>query len=232
MAQITEGATDSVDAVWFNFMTTEEVRKHSVLKLTNANLLDFMNRPMPGGLYDPVLGPLEDRTPCKSCGLLKLHCPGHCGHIDLVSPIYNPLLFNFLHTLIQRTCFFCYHFRAERTEVEKCISQLKLIGKGDIVGAKRLDSDSKDSSSHPENSEGCQKLGSRLHESEAVNPKEWTSLQLTEAMSVLNKFLKVKYKRCKNCDAKNPAITKPTFGWFHTVYFLFCLSFSPFSCRQ
>ncbi|PPD87092.1 hypothetical protein GOBAR_DD15973 [Gossypium barbadense] len=211
MAQITEGATDSVDAVWFNFMTTEEVRKHSVLKLTNANLLDFMNRPMPGGLYDPVLGPLEDRTPCKSCGLLKLHCPGHCGHIDLVSPIYNPLLFNFLHTLIQRTCFFCYHFRAERTEVEKCISQLKLIGKGDIVGAKRLDSDSKDSSSHPENSEGCRKLGSRLHESEAVNPKEWTSLQLTEAMSVLNKFLKVKYKRCKNCDAKNPAITKPTF---------------------
>ncbi|KAK5842828.1 DNA-directed RNA polymerase I subunit 1 [Gossypium arboreum] len=216
MAQITEGATDSVDAVWFNFMTTEEVRKHSVLKLTNANLLDFMNRPMPGGLYDPVLGPLEDRTPCKSCGLLKLHCPGHCGHIDLVSPIYNPLLFNFLHTLVQRTCFFCYHFRAERTEVERCISQLKLIGKGDIVGAKRLDTDSKDSSSHPENSEGCQKLGSRLHESEAVNPKEWTSLQLTEAMSVLNKFLKVKYKRCKNCDAKNPAITKPTFGWFHT----------------
>lgn len=117
-------------------------------------------------------------------------------------------------------------------KVERCISQLKLIGKGDIVGAKRLDSDSKDSSSHPENSEGRQKLGSKLHESEAVNPKEWTSLQLTEAMLVLNKFLKVKYKKCKNCDAKNPAITKPTFGWFHTVYILFSLSFSPFCCRQ
>ena len=52
-----------MEAVWFNFMTTEEVRKHSVLKVTNANLLDFMERPMAGGLYDPVLGPLEDRTP-------------------------------------------------------------------------------------------------------------------------------------------------------------------------
>ncbi|KAK8562107.1 hypothetical protein V6N13_148766 [Hibiscus sabdariffa] len=216
MAQITEGATDSVDAICFNFMTTEEVRKHSVLKVTNANLLDFMERPMPGGIYDPLLGPLEDRSPCKSCGLLKLHCPGHCGHIDLVSPIYNPLLFNFLHTLIQKTCFFCYHFRAERTKVERCVSQLKLIGKGDVVGAKRLDPDLKDASSYPENNEVNQELGSRLHDSEAVNAKEWTSLQLSEAMLVLNKFLKVKYKRCKNCDAKNPAITKPTFGWFHT----------------
>ncbi|XWS59174.1 hypothetical protein CRYUN_Cryun08bG0099300 [Craigia yunnanensis] len=215
MAQVTEGATDSVEAVWFNFMTTEEVRKHSVLKVTNANLLDFMERPMPGGLYDPVLGPLEDRTPCKSCGLLKLHCPGHCGHIDFVSPIYNPLLFNFLHTIIQRTCFFCYHLRADRTEVERCVSQLKLIGKGDLVGAKRLDLDSRGASSYPEYSEGSQELDAMVHDSEAVNPKEWTSLQLTEAVSVLNSFLKLKYKKCKNCDAKNPAITKPTFGWFH-----------------
>ncbi|KAK6289691.1 hypothetical protein POUND7_001232 [Theobroma cacao] len=215
MAQITEGATDSVEAVRFNFMTTEEVRKHSFLKVTNANLLDLMDRPMPGGLYDAVLGPLEDRTPCKSCGLLKLHCPGHCGHIDLVSPIYNPLLFNFLHTLLQRICFFCYHFRAEKTEVERFVSQLKLIGNGDIVGAKRLDSDSADASSYSDYSEGSQELGSIVHNSEAVKPKEWTSLQLMEAMSVLNNFLKLKYNKCKNCDAKNPNITKPVFGWLH-----------------
>lgn len=98
---------------------------------------------------------------------------------------------------------------------------MKLIGKGDVVGAKRLDSDSKDPSSYPEYGEGSRELGSVPHNSEAVNPKEWTSLQLTEAMSVLNKFLKLKYKKCKNCDAKNPSITKPTFGWFHTVYLFF-----------
>ncbi|XP_056171492.1 DNA-directed RNA polymerase I subunit 1 isoform X2 [Syzygium oleosum] len=43
----------------------------------------------------------------------------------------------------------------------------------------------------------------------------WTSLQFNEAMSVLDKFLKPTYKECKNCKAKNPAISKPTFGWFH-----------------
>lgn len=52
-----------MEAVWFNFMTDKEVRKHSVLRVTNANLLDFLERPMPGGLYDPLLGPLEERTP-------------------------------------------------------------------------------------------------------------------------------------------------------------------------
>lgn len=44
-------------------MTDEEVRKHSFLKLTNPILLDTVDRPVPGGLYDPILGPLDERAP-------------------------------------------------------------------------------------------------------------------------------------------------------------------------
>lgn len=54
---------------------------------------------------------------CKSCGQPSKHCPGHCGHIELVSPVYNPLLFNTLSNIVQRTCFSCHHFRAGRDEV-------------------------------------------------------------------------------------------------------------------
>lgn len=54
---------------------------------------------------------------CKSCGQRAFNCPGHCGHIDLVTPVYNPLLFNVLHNLLQSTCFFCLHFRASRSQV-------------------------------------------------------------------------------------------------------------------
>ncbi|XP_052173227.1 DNA-directed RNA polymerase I subunit 1 isoform X2 [Diospyros lotus] len=44
----------------------------------------------------------------------------------------------------------------------------------------------------------------------------WTSVQFTEAMAVLNNFLKQpRSATCKNCHAKNPKISKPTFGWFH-----------------
>lgn len=54
---------------------------------------------------------------CKSCGQSAFHCPGHCGHIELVLPAYNPLLFNILHSLLERTCINCCHFRMRREEV-------------------------------------------------------------------------------------------------------------------
>ncbi|CAK9157192.1 unnamed protein product [Ilex paraguariensis] len=221
MAQTIEGASECVEAVRFSFMTQEEVRRHSVMKITNPNLLDSMQSPVSGGLYDPALGPLDDKTPCKSCGQRSFHCPGHCGHIDLVLTVYNPLLFDTLYSLLQRTCFFCFHFRASGAEVEKCAAQLELIAKGDIVGAKRLDSSSPSESVDSEDSDGSHvscstsHLGAQNYSSEAQRQQEWTSLQFTEAMSALQKFFKLKYTKCMNCKAKNPKISKPTFGWFH-----------------
>lgn len=47
-------------AVHFGVMTDDEVRKLSVRKITNQNLLNTVGRPEPGGLYDPALGPLDD----------------------------------------------------------------------------------------------------------------------------------------------------------------------------
>lgn len=55
--------TESVKSVKFSFFTEQEVRKLSVMKITNPILLDSMDRPVPGGLYDPELGPLEERVP-------------------------------------------------------------------------------------------------------------------------------------------------------------------------
>lgn len=40
-------------------MTDEEVRRHSVVKVTSPNLLDGLQLPVPNGLYDPAMGPLD-----------------------------------------------------------------------------------------------------------------------------------------------------------------------------
>ncbi|KAK9289691.1 hypothetical protein L1049_007849 [Liquidambar formosana] len=224
----TEGVTESVEAVRFGFLTDEEVRKHSFVKVTNPILLDSVEKPVPGGLYDPAMGPIDERTSCKSCGQRSFHCPGHCGHIDLIVPVYNPLLFDMLYNVLQRTCFNCKYFRAERTEVETCVSQLKLILEGDIIKAKSLDSIFLSEHLNPEDGDESHvsspivPSGAQYHKSELLKEKKWTSLQLTEAMSVLNKFLKERHKECRNiqkgekCGFKNPTISKPTFGWFHT----------------
>ena len=57
-----QGASESVEAVQFSFLTDEEVRKHSFVKITNPILLDSVDRPVAGGLYDPAMGPLDERT--------------------------------------------------------------------------------------------------------------------------------------------------------------------------
>ncbi|KAJ8570482.1 hypothetical protein K7X08_037454 [Anisodus acutangulus] len=215
-----QGASEAVEAVHFSFMTDEEVRRHSVVKVTNPNLLDTIGRPVPSGLYDPAMGPLDDHSPCKLCGQRSFHCSGHCGHIELVSPVYNPLLFNMLHNLLQRTCFYCFHFRASRAEVEKCVSELELIAKGDVIGAKTMGVVSPDYSTDQEESEGshmsCTIDDLNMQDHSEYNKRpSWDNFQFTEAMAVIDRILKTKTEKCSNCQAKNPKITKPSFGRFH-----------------
>ncbi|KAL3534212.1 hypothetical protein ACH5RR_002673 [Cinchona calisaya] len=221
MSQTTEsGASEGVEKVGFSFMTTEEVRRHSVLKITNPVLLDAVGRPTPGGLYDPAMGPFDEHSQCKSCGQRSFHCPGHCGHIDLVSPAYNPLAFNMLYNLLQRICFFCFHFQASREEVDKCVSQLERIAKGDVIGARRLDAASSADLINLEDSEGSHVSFDNVYHgaedhSERIKQPPWDTFQFTEAMSVLNILLKPRSSKCGNCEARNPKVKKPTFGWLH-----------------
>ncbi|MED6108851.1 hypothetical protein PIB30_028051 [Stylosanthes scabra] len=204
-----EGASNSVESVAFSFYTNEELKKNSRVKITNANLLDTIGVPAPGGLYDPALGPFEEKLPCKTCGQLNHICPGHFGHIELVSPVYNPLMVSLLRTILQKTCLACFHFRDSKEQVEKCSSQLELIMKGEIIRAKKLDSFNKDGSypSHDDDDESQSCSSEQQGES-------WTSLQFEEAISIIQNFLRKSTKKCRRCSAKNPRISQPTYGWF------------------
>lgn len=83
-----------------------------------------------------------------------------------------------------------------------------MIAKGDVIGARRLDEVGVlDTFTSPEDSET----------SDFEDEHTWSSLQFTEASSVLKKFFNPKPTTCKRCGAKNPKITKPAFGWFHMV---------------
>ncbi|KAL1813569.1 hypothetical protein ACET3Z_023634 [Daucus carota] len=206
MALSNEVTSESVEAVQFSFMSAEDVRKHSVKQITNPILLDPIAEPIPGGLYDPALGPYDLNKICKTCGQRCNDCPGHCGHIELVSTVFNPLLFDKLYNIIARTCFTCFRFRMDEEEVKLCISKLEMIAKGDIIGARRLDEGGVlDTSTSPEDGET----------SDFQDPNTRSSLQYTESISVLKKFFKPRPTACKHCKAKNPKITKPTFGWFY-----------------
>jgi hypothetical protein len=50
-----------VEAVGFNFYTNEEVHGISVKQITSPILFDNLRNPVSGGLYDPALGPIDQK---------------------------------------------------------------------------------------------------------------------------------------------------------------------------
>ena len=82
----------------YGFYTASELRKLSVVQVTSKEQRDALNRPLPGGLYDPKMGPTDHYETCTSCGLDYSLCPGHIGHIDLALPTYSPVLFQHMLT--------------------------------------------------------------------------------------------------------------------------------------
>ena len=58
---IAHSLPSTVTGVSFSFLTSQDIRRISVKQIVNPVLLDDLNRPNIGGLYDPSLGP-SDRS--------------------------------------------------------------------------------------------------------------------------------------------------------------------------
>ena len=61
---ISRSYPSTVNSISFSFLTTEDVRRISVKQIVNPILLDDLNRPNIGGLYDPALGPSDKQDMC------------------------------------------------------------------------------------------------------------------------------------------------------------------------
>jgi len=58
---IAHSISTEVSSLSFSFLSTADVRAMSVQKCDNPVLLDNLNLPTKGGLYDPKLGPMTSR---------------------------------------------------------------------------------------------------------------------------------------------------------------------------
>ncbi|ONK70128.1 uncharacterized protein A4U43_C05F30550 [Asparagus officinalis] len=216
MATTSEAPSEFVKSVKFSFYSPEDVRNLSVKRITSPELLDAKGLQVPDGFYDPALGPINEIDSCKTCGQLAYKCPGHCGHIELVKPVFNPLQFNSLKSLLHITCFFCHRFRFSTEKVQHYVAKLTHIAKGDILAAKDLDSSSVYDIIYAEDSK---EKNITIHpcesgrDSKNAKDNSWTSLQYVEAISALNIIMKNRPKKCANCGKSNLKISSPTFGW-------------------
>lgn len=83
----------AISGLTFEFLNKPTIYKLSVKEILNPFALDKLLNPVPNGLYDLALGPIDKNDVCVTCRLDFFKCPGHYGHIDLVLPVYNPIFF-------------------------------------------------------------------------------------------------------------------------------------------
>ncbi|TBU46604.1 beta and beta-prime subunits of DNA dependent RNA-polymerase [Dichomitus squalens] len=136
---ISQPVPSTVASISFSFLTTEDVRRISVKQIVNPVLLDELNSPNIGGLYDPALGPSDKNSICATCRLSYYTCPGHFGHIDLPAPVFHPLFMVNAYHLLRGTCLFCHRFKVSRFVLCKFVAKLRLLEYGFLVAAKALD---------------------------------------------------------------------------------------------
>lgn len=55
-----QAASEEVDSIHFSFYSDDEIKRISIKKITKSERLDAKNLPVPGGLLDPAMGPIND----------------------------------------------------------------------------------------------------------------------------------------------------------------------------
>ena len=130
----------TIKSVEFGYYEPSEIRKASVKELTNAIAFDNNKMPQIGGLYDPALGvsPNDRSAVCVTCGHTGLDCSGHMGHIELLVPVYNPLVIDRLLQTLKAMCLECHRFRVRAHITKRYVLAFKLIKKGMLNEANEL----------------------------------------------------------------------------------------------
>ncbi|KAF8631582.1 hypothetical protein AX15_002332 [Amanita polypyramis BW_CC] len=128
-----------VTSISFSFLTSKDIRRISVKQIVNPALLDDLNRPNIGGLYDPALGPSDPKDICATCRLNYFTCPGHFGHIELPVPVFHPLFMVHMYELLRGTCLFCHRFKMSRVVLCKYVAKLRLLERGLLEAAQGVD---------------------------------------------------------------------------------------------
>ncbi|SPP75301.1 DNA-directed RNA polymerase I subunit RPA1 [Drosophila guanche] len=123
----------------FAVFTDQEIRKLSVVKVITGIAFDALGHPMPGGLYDIRMGSYgRCIDPCGTC--LKMQdCPGHMGHIELGTLVYNPFFIKLVQRLLCIFCLHCFKLQMKDNECEIIMLQLRLIDAGYIIEAQELE---------------------------------------------------------------------------------------------
>ncbi|KAH8348172.1 hypothetical protein KR084_004956 [Drosophila pseudotakahashii] len=194
----------------FAVFTDQEIRKLSVVKVITGITFDALGHAMPGGLYDIRMGSYgRCMDPCGTC--LKLQdCPGHMGHIELGTPVYNPFFIKLVQRLLCIFCLHCYKLQMKDHECEIIMLQLRLIDAGYIIEAQDLELFKSENVCQNSNELVTLRNGDLVHphiaamhsllEKNEVNSSNSTKTSCSLRTAITHAALQRAGKKCRHCN--------------------------------
>jgi len=231
---ISQPVLSAIAGVNFGFLSSAEIKALSVKRIINPTTFDSLLHPTPGGLYDPALGAFLDNA-CSTCQLKgSFSCPGHCGHIELPTPVYHPTFMDQCLRLLRAKCVFCHRLKTPRTEIHRYRCKLLLVDAGLLKEATEVDdirgSPNDENANHTaevcsdaESDEGFEtKEIERLREefvqshlkrvkAGAIRQQSLEILVETRRGMIAEFFANIKQAKCSTCGGISPGYRKDRF---------------------
>ena len=92
--------------VQFGLLSAEQTRKMATVKVSNPNIM-HRGTPQSGAVNDLMMGSIDRRLRCSTCGGDVRTCQGHTGVIELGAPVYSIGFIDPTLKCLRSVCFFC-----------------------------------------------------------------------------------------------------------------------------
>ncbi|XP_047107758.1 DNA-directed RNA polymerase I subunit RPA1 [Schistocerca piceifrons] len=207
------GGYIDASSVIFSLYSSEDVRKLSVLQITNPNSFNLLGHPLQGSLYDPALGPVHEKAgPCATCLRNVFNCPGHFGYIELPLPVVNPLFSKMIYQILRMSCLSCHALQIQGSVRHTLIAQLRLLDAGFITECQELETqlsmglDTKESTSGVSHDVMVKEKIENYVENVLSGEKKVGSKKSKNVEAIRNSYLQavatnVKSNKCISCQA-------------------------------
>ncbi|MCI4341734.1 MAG: DNA-directed RNA polymerase subunit A' [Thermoplasmata archaeon] len=104
---MSQGLAKRIRSLQFAFLSPDEIRRMSAVKVITADTYDDDGYPIEMGLMDLHLGVIEPNLRCRTCGGRVSECPGHFGIIELAMPVIHVGYSKEIKRLLHSTCRAC-----------------------------------------------------------------------------------------------------------------------------
>jgi len=111
--------------VQFGILSPEEIKKRSVVHVTETILYDSQGEPNIGGLFDSRMGVLEHGKICPTDNLDNRFCPGYFGHIELSRPVFHIQFIQLIIKILKCICIRCSNILIDLKDFEFANSKNK-----------------------------------------------------------------------------------------------------------